>query len=71
MTRDGGILFYSRAVMAGHLGRLLGPDEVVHHINGDKTDDRIENLEVLTRAEHIEVHRADLLAGIERRKVAA
>lgn len=30
---------------------------VVHHKNGNSLDDRLENLEVLSRAEHIEVHR--------------
>lgn len=62
VTRDGGNILYSRALMAGHLGRLLKPSEIVHHVNGDPTDDRIENLQVLTRAEHMAVHRHDLLA---------
>lgn len=39
------------------LGRLLEPDEIVHHKNEDPSDNRPENLEVMTQAEHIRLHR--------------
>ena len=35
-----------RLVMARQLGRPLEEDEVIHHLNGDRTDNRLSNLEL-------------------------
>jgi hypothetical protein len=63
MCRDGTQLWYYRGVMAAKLGRLLRADELVHHRNEKPGDDRPENLEITTRAEHMETHREQIKAG--------
>lgn len=45
-----------RRVAEEMLGRPLKPEEIVHHKDGDKSNNRPENLEVMTQSEHIREH---------------
>lgn len=46
-----------REVAAVKIGRPLRSGEIAHHINGDRSDNRPENIAVLTKDEHSEAHR--------------
>ena len=50
-------VYKHREVMEQHIGRSLRPDEHVHHINENHTDNRIENLQIVSPAEHIRLHK--------------
>lgn len=49
-------LKYHRYVMEEHLGRKLAVAELVHHKNYNKLDNRINNLEIILRSEHMRLH---------------
>ena len=49
---DGRVVKEHRAIMERHLGRALLPTEDIHHINGVKSDNRVENLQVIDRGAH-------------------
>jgi hypothetical protein len=47
----------ARYLMEQSIGRRLTNKEVVHHINGNSKDDKIENLQLLSRKEHMKIHK--------------
>lgn len=55
-ARPDGYVFEHRYVMSEYLGRPLLASEDVHHKDGDKTNNSIENLQILSRSEHTKHH---------------
>ena len=53
-----GYVMQHRLVMERSIGRYLLPTELIHHINGDKQDNRLENLEIKSQHDHIKDHKA-------------
>ena len=55
-TKNGYVLMH-RIIVENFLGRILNKNEVVHHKDGNKTNNVIENLEVVDYREHSKLHR--------------
>jgi hypothetical protein len=51
------------------IGRYISVNEHIHHINGDKLDNRLENLEVKTASEHSTEHCAERYDKIRKEEV--
>ena len=58
-------LYEHRVVAAEKIGRALTREEHVHHINGNKHDNRPENLEVWPNKAHKAVHQRRLQGRLE------
>lgn len=59
MIREDNTILEHRLVMAQKLGRALGRWELVHHVNGNKTDNEPENLIVTNHREHFAITLAE------------
>lgn len=54
-TKDGYVMLHT-VIMERFIGRYLTDDEVVHHINHIRADNRIENLQLMNKKEHMSMH---------------
>lgn len=54
-TKDGYIMEHD-LIMECLIGRHLRDDEVVHHVNKIRDDNRKENLQLMTKSEHASLH---------------
>lgn len=61
-----------RLIMEVYLGRFLDPNEAVHHLNGNRQDNRLENLELMDAVQHTRMHHIGIRRGIKtREKISA
>lgn len=56
---DGKWIAEHRKIMADFIGRELNPSESVHHINGVRGDNNIDNLMLVSRSEHNILHKSE------------
>lgn len=53
---ESGYVFVHRLLASFKIGRHIDSEEQVHHIDGDINNNRLENLQVLSRSEHMAIH---------------
>lgn len=66
ITINGRRIFEHRHIMEKYLGRKLNPREIIHHINGNGLDNKIENLKIMTQNKHASIHGKERYKHLQR-----
>lgn len=61
--KDGYLMLHT-VIMERAIGRYLKENEVVHHINHDRQDNRLENLRLMDKKEHMRMHMKERWNGL-------
>jgi hypothetical protein len=66
MALSQGKISVHRLIVAKKLGRSLGSEEIVHHVDGNTLNNNFDNLVILTKSEHSKLHHDPGPNGIKR-----
>lgn len=66
LTINGEQIYEHRYIMEKYLGKKLNPKEIIHHINENTLDNRIENLEISSQANHCSHHMKKRFAYLQK-----
>ena len=69
-TKKGFYVLEHRLIMEKVIKRFLSPNEVVHHINHDVSDNRLENLALLDKIEHNRLHHIGKRKGLRKEYIS-